>query len=200
MKRPVIAAIAMGMTLSIPGAVFAQESTPAMSGASCEAVSPRDRAEFDALAATPADGQSGNQDVATPEATPFAMPAGDPASEEDVTQIAQVYGTLVDCLNTGDFLRISALYSDDYLQRNFSADAIQTMDATPQAEGAETQSEFVEVQDARVLGEDRLAALIVTQNPETGEIVTYSELVRSGDQLLIDNEEVVTIGSATPTA
>jgi hypothetical protein len=30
--------------------------------------------------------------------------------------------------------------------------------------------------------------------------VTYAELVRTGDQLLIDLEEVVTIGSATPAA
>jgi hypothetical protein len=200
MRRPVILAIAAGLTLSIPGAVIAQESTPTATGASCEAVSPRDTAEFDAIAATPTDGQSGNQDVATPEATPFAMPAGDPASDEDVAQITEVYGTLVDCLNTGDFLRISSLYTDEYLLRNFSPEAIQAMEATPQAEGAETQTEFVAVQDARVLGDDRLAALIVTQNAETGEIVTYSELVRSGDQLLIDKEEVVTIGSATPTA
>lgn len=200
MKRPVILAVAAGLMLSVPGAVVAQESTPAATGANCESVTPRDAADFDAIAATPTDEQAGNQDVATPEATPFAMPAGDPASEEDVAQITQVYGTLVDCLNTGDFLRISSLYTDDYLQRNFSADAIQNMDATPQAEGAETQTEFVAVQDARVLGDDRLGALIVTQNPDTGEIVTYSELVRSGDQLLIDKEEVVTIGSATPTA
>ncbi len=200
MRRSAILVIAAGLTLSVPGAVFAQESTPTMSGASCETVTPRDTADFDAIAATPTDGQSGNQDVATPEATPFAMPAGDPASDEDVAQITQLYGTLVDCLNRADFLRISALYTDDYLQRNFSADAIRAMDATPQAEGAETQSEFVAVQDARVLGDDRLAALIVTQNPETGEIVTYSELVRSGDTLQIDKEEVVTIGMATPTA
>lgn len=200
MRRPVIIAIAAGLTLSIPGAVIAQDSTPTTSGASCDAVTPRDAADFDAIAATPTDGEAGNQDVATPEATPFAMPEGDPASDEDVAQITGVYGTLVDCLNRADFLRISSLYTDDYLQRNFSADAIRNMDATPQAEGAETQTEFVAVQDARVLGDDRLAALIVTQNAETGEIVTYAELVRSGDQLLIDREEVVTIGSATPTA
>lgn len=199
MRRPVIMAIAVGLTLSIPGPVLAQDSTPTTSGINCEAVSPRDPADFEAIAATPTDGQAGEQDVATPEATPFAMPEGEAASDEDVTQISAVYGTLVDCLNTGDFLRIAALYTDDYLQRNFSPEAIQAMEATPQAEGAETQSEFVAVQDARVLGDDRLAALIVTQNPETGEIVTYSELVRSGDALLIDKEELVTIGSATPT-
>lgn len=200
MRRQAIIAIAAGLTLSLPGAVVAQETTPTTTGATCDAVTPRDAADFDAIAATPTDGQSGNQDVATPEATPFAMPAGDPASDEDVAQITEVYGMLVDCLNTGDFLRISSLYTDDYLQRNFSPEAIQAMEATPQAEGAETQSEFVAVQDARVLGDDRLAALIVTQNPETGEIVTYAELVRTGDQLLIDIEEVVTIGSATPAA
>ena len=200
MKRSAIVAIAAGLTLAMPGAMFAQESTPATTGASCESVTPRDPADFDALAATPTDEDAGNQDVATPEATPFAMPEGESASDEDVAQITEVYGTLVDCLNNGDFLRVAALYSDDYLLRNFSPEAIQAMEATPQAEGAETQSEFVNVQDARVLGDDRLAALIVTQNPETGEIVTYAELVRSGDQLLIDKEEVVTIGSATPTS
>jgi hypothetical protein len=151
MRRQAIIAIAAGLTLSLPGAVVAQETTPTTTGATCDAVTPRDAADFDAIAATPTDGQSGNQDVATPEATPFAMPAGDPASDEDVAQITEVYGMLVDCLNTGDFLRISSLYTDDYLQRNFSAEAIQAMEATPQAEGAETQSEFVAVQDARVL-------------------------------------------------
>jgi hypothetical protein len=62
------------------------------------------------------------------------------------------------------------------------------------------QTEFVEVRDARYLDGDRLAALVITSNPQTGELQTYAELVRAGESWLIDYEQPLEVGDATPTS
>jgi hypothetical protein len=133
-------------------------------------------------------------------ATPFVMPEGDEASEEDVAGVTDLYRTLTDCVNTGDFLRIASLYTDQYLQRTLSPELIENLDQTPEPTQDSMQTEFVEVRDARYLDADRLAALVVTSNPQTGELQTYVELVRSGDSWIIDFEQPVEVGDATPTS
>jgi hypothetical protein len=133
------------------------------------------------------------------QASPFAMPDGEAASEEDVAAVTQVYDTLVACLSTGDFQRIAALYTDAYLQRDFSAETIATLDVTPEADAQVAQTTLVAVEDVRVLGEDRLGALVTTRTDQSGDVTTYTELVRAGNALLIDHEEVIDNGAATPT-
>jgi hypothetical protein len=128
------------------------------------------------------------------------MPEGDEASEEDMAAVASVYRTLTDCVNSGDFLRVASLYTDQYLQRNLSPELIENLDQTPEPNQEATQTEFIEVRDARYLDQDRLAALVVTSNPQTGELQTYVELVRSGDSWLIDYEQPLEVGDATPAA
>lgn len=114
--------------------------------------------------------------------------------------VANVYRTLTDCVNVGDFLRVASLYTDQYLQRNLSPEMIDNLDQTPEPSQEAMQTEFVEVRDARYLDQDRLAALVVTRNPKTGELQTYVELVRSGDSWLIDYEQPLEVGDATPTS
>mgnify|MGYP002403046194 FL=1 len=126
------------------------------------------------------------------------MPEGDEASEEDVAAVTDLYRTFVDCVNTGDFLRVASLYTDQYLQQNLSPEMIENLDQTPEPNQAATQSEFVEVRDARYLDADRLAALVVTNNPQTGELQTYVELVRAGEGWLIDYSQPLEVGEATP--
>jgi hypothetical protein len=128
------------------------------------------------------------------------MPEGDDASGEDVAAVSDLYQTLTDCVNSGDFLRISSLYTDQYLQQNLSPELIENLDQTPEPTQATAQTEFVEIRDPRYLDQDRLAVLVVTSNPQTGELLTYAELVRSGDGWLIDFEQPVEVGDATPTS
>ena len=60
------------------------------------------------------------------------------------------------------------------------------------------QTTLVAVEEVRVLGEDRLGALVTTRTEQSGDVTTYAELVRAGDGLLIDYEEVIASGAATP--
>lgn len=128
------------------------------------------------------------------------MPEGDEASEEDLAAVSEVYRTLTDCVNSVDFLRVASLYTDQYLQRNLSPEIIDNLAQTPEPNQEAMQTEFVEVRDATYLDPDRLAALVVTSNPQTGELQTYVELVRSGNSWLIDYEQPLEVGDATPTS
>lgn len=171
----------------------AQGSTPAAgAGASCGEVTPRDAAFFQAVAATPgaATPQSNAQGAAaTP--TPFAMPEGAAADDATVAEITQLYQQLIACLNAGDYLRAYALYSDEYLRRNLGQEAIADLAATPIPVEASQQSTFGGVLDARVLGDDRLAALISTRNAQAGELLVFATLRRVDGRLVIDDEQVV---------
>ncbi|MDQ2652822.1 MAG: hypothetical protein M3Z20_07225 [Chloroflexota bacterium] len=190
-------ALTLGFALITPGVALAQEATPT---ADCGAVAPRDERDLQALSGTPPAPVGTPASEPSPVATPFMMPEGDEASEEDMAAVTSVYRTLTDCVNTGDFLRVASLYTDQYLQRNFSPELIENLDQTPEPNQEAMQTEFLEVRDARYLDEDRLAALVVTSNPNTGELQTYVELVRSGDSWLIDYEQPLEVGDATPTS
>ena len=52
------------------------------------------------------------------------MPEGDVVDEETSAAVTALYQQLIACLNEGDFLRAYALYTDDYLVRNLSEEAI----------------------------------------------------------------------------
>jgi hypothetical protein len=198
--RTRVLALTLGCTLLTPGLALAQEATPATPTATCADVAPRDERDLQSISGTPPVPLGTPATEPTPVATPFVMPEGEEASQEDVAAVTSVYRTLTDCVNTGDFLRVASLYTDAYLQRSLSPEMIENLDQTPEPNQAATQTEFVEVRDARYLDQDRLAALVVTSNPQTGELQTYVELVRSGDSWLIDYEQPLEVGEATPTS
>lgn len=199
--RTRLLAVTFGLTLLAPGVALAQDATPGSTlTAGCEAVAPRNQRDLQSLSGPPPAPLGTPEVETTPVATPFVMPEGDEASEEDVAAVSELYRTLTDCVNRGDFLRIASLYTDQYLQQNLSPESIENLDQTPEPTQASTQTEFVEVREARYLDADRLAALVVTSNPQSGELQTYVELVRSGDGWLIDYEQPVEVGEATPAA
>lgn len=198
--RTSVLALTLGFALLTPGVALAQEATPATPAAGCDAVAPRDERDLQELSGPPPAPLGTPDSEPTPVATPFMMPEGEEASEGDMAAVANVYRTLTDCVNVGDFLRVASLYTDQYLQRNLSPEMIDNLDQTPEPSQEAMQTEFVEVRDARYLDQDRLAALVVTRNPKTGELQTYVELVRSGDSWLIDYEQPLEVGDATPTS
>jgi hypothetical protein len=128
------------------------------------------------------------------------MPAGETADEAAVAQISTLYQQLIACLNAGDYLRAYALYSDDYLERNLSDELLDHLQATPVPVEASQQSTFNSVVDARTLDDGRLAALVSTGNPQSGEILLFTILQRQDDRLLIDEEQVIQAAgpAATP--
>lgn len=198
-RRIVVLSLCALLLAGTTPAAVAQSGTPAAGSgdASCASVEPRDASFFEAVAATPAaDADQGTPAQGTP--TPFTMPAGEPADEETIAAVTVLYQQLVDCLNAGDYLRAYALYTDDYLLRNLTAEAIGQLEATPVPSEAAMQTSFGSVLDARLLPDGRVAALVTTSNPQSGDIVIFATLRRDGDRLLIDEEQVVEAAAATP--
>lgn len=179
--------------------VLGQDVTPAGGGPGECQVEPRSAASFEQLAAT--------RDVETREAdaaaspSPFAKPEGDPADEGVVTAVTATSAGLVACLNAGDYLRAYALYTDDYLRRNFSPEEIAAIAATPEAAAAETEVAFLGVRDVVVLDDGRVGGLVDTANPDDdGDVTTYTVFVKEGDAYLIDEETVVEAPEADAAA
>jgi hypothetical protein len=185
----------------------AQEASPSPASnqpASCEEIEPRDAAFFETLAGTPeASANEGipEQDSAEATPTPFAMPEGDLADEETVAAVTALYEQLIACLNVGDFLRAYALYTDDYLLRNLSEEAIARLQATPVPTDESMRSEFGGLLDARLLEDRRVAALVTISNPQSGDVLIHAILREEDGRLRIDDEVVVESEvSATPAS
>jgi hypothetical protein len=197
--RAVTAAAITLLALSLHGPVAAQNGTPAAGGqasTSCSDLQPRDAAFFQQIPGTPAAELAKTETTGTP--TPFTMPEGNPADQATVDEIAALYQQLTDCLNKGDYLRAYALYTDEYLQKNLSAKAIESLAATPVPIEASRQSRFQSVLDARMLANGQIGALVSTTNAVSGQIIIYSVLQRVGDHLRINEEQVVEV--ALPTS
>jgi hypothetical protein len=130
------------------------------------------------------------------------MPEGQPADDATVAEVTALYEQLVDCLNQGDYLRAYALYSDDYLLRNLSQGQIASMAATPVPVQESQRVSFGGILDARRLEDGRVGALITTHSEQAGDLVLFTIVRREGDQLLIDDEQVVEteMQLATPAA
>jgi ketosteroid isomerase-like protein len=186
--------------------VKAQSGTPATDpedAASCSDVTPRDAAFFQGLAATPAAQKpsgTAEANAANANPAPFTMPEGDAADEAVVAAVATLYQQFVSCLNTKDYQRVYALYSEDYLVRNLTQEAITSLAATPVPTEEAMQTRFGGVLDARLLEDGHIAALVSTSNPQSGEVVFFAILRRNGDQLQIDEEQVVELAAASPAS
>jgi hypothetical protein len=197
MKSVILAAgLSLGLLSAIVIPVQAQET------ASCEDVAPPD-AEFFAQTAATAIADDGGESMASPVATPgsFTLPEGEDASEEAVAEVTALYQRLTSCLNNGDYLRVYALYTDDYLIRNLDPEAFADVPATPVPTDESQQTTFNSVLDANVLEDGRIAALVSTTNAQTGDVVLFSLLKQGDTGWQIDEEAVVEVeAQASPMA
>ncbi|HEX5992106.1 MAG TPA: cupredoxin domain-containing protein, partial [Thermomicrobiales bacterium] len=106
------------------------------------------------------------------------------------------------CLNAGEFLRIYALYTDNYLRRTLNDGGIdlQQIQATP-APDRQVMTALVGVSDVRQLAGGRVAARVeTTSSPEGTASVIQAVLEPVEDRLLIADETVVDAAAATPAA
>jgi hypothetical protein len=196
-RHPVfLTVLAVIFALGFGQPAVAQDATPAGDAqtVSCEEIEPRDPASFEGMQGTPGADDAAGDEGADPEPaspTPFTMPEGEPADEAAIADVAHVYEQLIACLNAGDFLRAYALYTDEYLLRNLSEEALGELAATPSPVEESMQSEFGGVLEAVLLEDSRIAALVTVSNPQTGDIIIQSILTRDGDRLRIEDEAVV---------
>ena len=185
----VVAIFGLGFgTIANPAAV-AQDATPAgevIDPAQCQ-VEPRAAEEIEQLIAGTTAGTE-----ATPGAAEDAA-QGEQADAATVEAVTATYRELVGCLNAGEYLRVYALYTDDYVRRYFAetGQTIEQLQATP-APDQQQGTALVGVSDVRQLEGGRVGAWVETANPTVeGTIVINAILVQEGDRYLIDDETVV---------
>ena len=173
-------------------AALAQEATPpvgeVIEPGECQ-IGPRAIEDLEQLIGTPtADGAE-----ATPDLTAIGPLTGEAADQETVAAVTATYRELVACLNAGEYLRLYALYTEDYVQRTLAegGEALAQLDATPSPR-EEQQTALVSVRDVRLVEGERVAARVETYDPTVGgTIIIDALLVPSGDRYLIDAETVV---------
>jgi plastocyanin len=190
----------LSMLLFAHPAVIAQDATPAagevVDPAECQ-VEPRAIEEIEQLVGTAGEGAD-----ATPDAAQAGAMEGEEADEATVQAVTETYRQLVACLNGGEFLRVYALYTDDYLRRTLADSGIdsQQLQATPAPEQREATA-LVGVSDVRQLAGGRVAARVeTTSSPEGVASVVEAVLEPVDDRLLIADETVVDATAATPAA
>ena len=159
--RSFILALVIACGLSTGSVVFAQEATPAgevIDASECQ-VEPRASEELEQIAgAAPEDGAE-----ATPAISEIGGLTGEPADEAVVEGVTATYRELVACLNAGDYLRIYALYTDEYVQRTLAEGEqdIEELEATPAADETGSTA-LVSVGKVRQLDDGRVAARVET--------------------------------------
>ncbi len=198
--RLLAALTVLSMLLFAQSAVTAQDATPAagevIDPAECQ-VEPRATEEIQQLVGTASEGTE-----ATPGAADAGSMQGEEADEATVQAVTQTYRELVACLNAGEFLRVYALYTDDYLRRTLTDRGIdpEQLQATPAPDQQETTA-LVGVSDVRQLTGGQVTARVeTTSSPEGTATVIQSVLEPVEDRLLIADETVVDAAAATPGA
>ena len=202
--RPLlIATLGLMLSLTATPAALAQEATPpvgeVIDPAECQ-IGPRTIEGIDDLI-----GPAVSDEVAaTPSLEEIGPLTGEAADQETIEAVTATYRELVACLNAGEYLRVYALYTDDYVRRNLAerGEDLEQLLATPVPRG-EQQTALVSVRDVRLVEGDHVAARVETYDPTVGgTIIIDAILVLAGERYLIDAETVVdapTEGDAAAT-
>ncbi len=181
----------LSMMLFAHPAVTAQDATPAagevIDPAECQ-VEPRAIEEIQELVGT-----AGEEAEATPDAAQAGSMEGEDADEATVQAVTQTYRELVACLNAGEFLRVYALYTDDYLRRTLNDAGIDLgqIQATP-APDQQEMTALVGVSEVRQIAGGRVTVRVeTTSSPEGTSSVIQGVLEQVDDRYLIADETVV---------
>ncbi|MDP9364352.1 MAG: hypothetical protein M3Q10_09055 [Chloroflexota bacterium] len=117
----------------------------------------------------------------------------------DPTIIEAVTATIeeeVACLNSGDFLRAVALWTDELLRKELGGldEAILAQLATPASVPPENRATTVSVDNVRVLNDGRVTAVTQIGDTEAAMVFVKSD----GRYLIADNIELPDAGTPTP--
>jgi plastocyanin len=196
--RLLAALTVLSMLLFAHPAVIAQNATPAagevIDPAECQ-VEPRTTEELQQLVGAANEGTE-----ATPGAEQAGTMQGEDADEATVQAVTQTYRELIACLNGGQFLRVYALYTDDYLRRTLADSGIdpEQLQATPSPDQQETAA-LAGISDVRQLAGGQVTARVETFSvPDGVSTVIQAVLEPVEDRLLIADETVVDAAAATP--
>ena len=219
---PILALVVVGSGL-VSGRVAAQDDPMASPGAADESgqmrevhpelcqVEPRSADEVFALL-----GLAEEAGQASPPArTPVPAPPWQGADQETVEAATATISEWLACINADDNLRIAALMTDEAIVRFFGGglapdEAIEgaraNLAGTPVPRAEEAHVRLVAVTDVSLLGDGRVAALALINEPvlpPRGQETLLLIFAQAGDRLLIDDIiqfSVVPLVGATPEA
>ncbi len=144
------------------------------------------------------------------EASPTALPPGDPLDAESLAAITATARQVIACENAGEPWRALALYSDRFLSQYFSEPGVFTperyaMLATPRPVApADQQIALVAVADGRLLADGRAGATVTVNDPsstEGGDTASFLFFTEQDGQWLVDSAvELPTTPAGTPTS
>lgn len=164
-------------------------------------VEPRSLDSVIAAVGTPA----ANMPAAAASPTPFVRPHGEPADAATTAAVTATVQEVFACANAGDFLRIFAFYTDDYLRvflagTPLSEEVLALLTATPMPLPEAELRTIIRIDAVEILPDGRVGAIVVLDEPSDPrtEEPDYIFLERIGDRWLVD--EVVEDGGmpATP--
>ena len=192
---------------SLSGAA-AQGATPAPypvapDPAECT-VAPRPLDEVVAVVGTPGAGATSSV-AASP--TPFARPSGEPADAETTAAVTATMRQVFACTNAGDYLRVYALFTDDFVRAFFVGTPLTPevgafLAAPPRPLPADQQRVIVRFGEVERLADGRVGLVVVLDEPDDPrtEEPDYVLLVEAGDRWLVDAviEDGGLAGTPTP--
>jgi hypothetical protein len=203
-RRPWILVVLVAVAALLGGgAAAAQDATPIVPAPNQCTVTPREITFFEQFVGTPTAGQATPADQATPAgaATPEAALAqlreGEPADRATRVGVLDTVRQVAACLNAGNFLAFSALFTDDYWRREAATEGplaeedLASFAATPEPLPAGGQAAILAVLDVRVLPGGRAAVLVDYFDPfeePPGPARFLFILVEQDGRWLIDEE------------
>jgi hypothetical protein len=124
--------------------------------------------------------------------TTFVPPVGEPADAETSAEVVSALRQVFACANAGDLLRITSLYTDDFV-RDFLGGAppgelLGILAAPPQPLPEDQKRVIVRFGDVQLLPDGRAGMVIVLDEPEDPrtEEPDYAILKRLEDRWLVD--------------
>ena len=171
----------------------AQDATPAAyplapDPADCR-VEPRSLESVAAVVGTPVAGEP----AAPASPTPFVRPQGEPADAATTEAVVATVHEVFACANAGDFLRIFALYTDDYLRvflagTPINEEVLAFFAATPMPLPEEELRIIIRIEEVQILPDGRAGVVVVLDEPADPrtEEPDYVFLERVGDRWLVD--------------
>ena len=193
-RRPVLAVGAALAGVLWLGSADAREASPvplptAPDPSECR-VEPRPLDDVASVVGTPTSDQTLGA-VGTP--APFDVPDGSPVDDETATAVRSTLRELFACTNAGDFLRVYALFTDDFLRSffvgtPFSEEVAAFIGAAPQPLPDEERRVIVRLGEPRLLDDGRVGVPIVLDEPADprSEEFDYAVLEPVGDRWLVD--------------
>lgn len=120
--------------------------------------------------------------------TPFSAPEGEPAGEAETEAVRATAREIVACLNAGDYRRVYALYTDDYLTRNFTGETTAQAQAIAVPTDVSEPGEVEPLADASVA---RFGRIDVWLNNAGSAAIGRFEEVPLADHIQVINTDLI---------